>query len=126
MKISNFLLLSRVRAWKILSRRGGKMLNRVEPEVGQWYRSETGAVFEVVALDEEEGIVEIQYFDGAIEELDTETWYAQMLQPEAEPEDWSGPFDDLVADDFGDTEQVKHPEDLVNPIETLDWETKED
>ena len=98
------------------------MLNRFEPEVGQWYRNEAGAVFEVVALDEEEGIIEIQYFDGAIEELDMESWYAQLLQQEAEPEDWSGPFDDLVADDFGDTEMAPHPDERTNPIESLDWE----
>ncbi|MGM0594835.1 MAG: DUF6763 family protein [Pseudomonadota bacterium] len=98
------------------------MLNRQEPVVGQWYRNETGALFEVVAMDAEEGIVEIQYFDGDIEELDMEGWYAQMLQPEAEPEDWSGPFDDLVADDFGDTEQVRTPGEWANPLETLEWE----
>ena len=98
------------------------MLNRVAPEVGQWYRNEQGGLFEVVALDEEDGVVEIQYFDGTIEELDREAWYGQILQPEAEPEDWSGPFDDLVADDFGDTEQARSPDEWLNPIETLDWE----
>lgn len=72
-------------------------------------------------MDEEEGIIEIQYFDGAIEELDTESWYAQTLVAEAEPEDWSGPFDDLVADDFGDTETARHPEEHLNPLDTLDW-----
>ena len=102
------------------------MLHRLQPEVGQWYRNDAGALFEVVATDKEEGIVEIQYFDGAIEELDMDSWFAQMVQPEAEPEDWSGPFDDLVADDFGDTEQVRHPEDRVNPIEKLDWGESED
>lgn len=102
------------------------MLNRLEPEIGQWYRNEAGALFEVVAMEEEEGIVEIQYFDGTIEELDTESWYAQILQKEAEPEDWSGPFDDLVADDFGDTEQARSHEDLINPLETLDWEESGD
>jgi len=98
------------------------MLNRLGPEIGKWYRAESGAVFEVVAFDEEEGIVEIQYFDGAIEELDMDTWYGQLLQAQAEPEDWSGPFDDLVADDFGDTETARHPEEHGNPLDTLDWE----
>lgn len=102
------------------------MLHRLQPEVGQWYRNEAGALFEVVATDQEEGIVEIQYFDGAIEELDMDAWFAQMVQPEAEPEDWSGPFDDLVADDFGDTEQARHPDDRGNPIEKLDWRESED
>lgn len=98
------------------------MLHRQEPQVGQWYRNEAGALFEVVAMDGDEGIVEIQYFDGDIEELDMDAWYAQMLQPEAEPEDWSGPFDDLVADDLGDTEQARTPGEWTNPLETLDWE----
>lgn len=102
------------------------MLHRQQPEVGQWYRNESGALFEVVALEQEEGIVEIQYFDGAIEELDLDSWFAQRVRPEAEPEDWSGPFDDLVADDFGDTEQAPHPEDRVNPIDKLDWRESED
>jgi hypothetical protein len=97
------------------------MLNRLEPKVGKWYRNESGASFEVVAMDEDEGIVEIQYFDGAIEELDIDSWYSQRLLPGAEPEDWSGPFDDLVADDFGDTEQVRLPDERGNPLETLDW-----
>ncbi len=97
------------------------MLNRIEPEVGKWYRNDSGASFEVVATDEDEGIVEIQYFDGAIEELDIDSWHSQRFQPGAAPEDWSGPFDDLVADDFGDTEQARHPDERGNPLDTLDW-----
>jgi len=107
------------------------MLTRLEPVIGKWYRNETGSVFEVVAFDEEEGIVEIQHFDGAIEELDLESWFGQLLKVQAEPEDWSGPFDDLVADDFGDTDVVRcrddysNPldrEEYPNPLDTLDWE----
>jgi hypothetical protein len=98
------------------------MLSRLGPEIGKWYRNEAGAIFEVVAFDEEEGIVEIQYFDGAIEELDMESWFGQMPQEQAEPEDWSGPFDDLVADDFGDTETVRHPEEHGNPLDSIEWE----
>lgn len=96
------------------------MLNRLEPAVGQWYRNEQGDVFEVVAHEVDAGIVEIQYFDGAVEELDLDSWYGQMLSKCAEPEDWSGPFDDLVADDFGDTEIARHY-DEGNPLDTLDW-----
>lgn len=98
------------------------MLNRLEPEIGKWYRSESGAIFEVVALDEEEGIVEIQHFDGAIEELDMDGWFGQLLKAQAEPEDWSGPFDDLTADDFGDTDAVRNMDERSNPLDTLEWE----
>jgi len=107
------------------------MLNRLEPEIGKWYRNESGAIFEVVAFDEEEGIVEIQHFDGAVEELDLDGWFGQLLKANAEPEDWSGPFDDLSVDDFGDTDVVRYrtdhanPLDLeesANPLDGLDWE----
>ncbi len=97
------------------------MLNRLKPAVGLWYRNEQGAVFEVVAFEEEAGIIEIQHFDGAVEELDIDSWYSQMLTKSAEPEDWSGPFDDLVADDFGDTEAARHYDGQDNPLDTLDW-----
>jgi hypothetical protein len=99
------------------------MLHRLVPEVGQWYRNERGTLFEVVAFDDGEPVVEIQYFDGTLEELDMDAWYAQMLNAVAEPEDWSGPFDDLVNDDFGDTENVRNGSDeWGNPLDTLDWE----
>lgn len=107
------------------------MLNRLEPEIGKWYRNENGAIFEVVAFDEEEGIVEIQHFDGAVEELDLDGWFSQLIKAHAEPEDWSGPFDDLIADDFGDTDVVRYRdehsnpldrEEYSNPLDMLDWE----
>lgn len=98
------------------------MTTQFEPVVGDWYKTVEGMSFEVVAVDEDEGIVEIQYFDGAVEELDKETWYEMELAPREVPEDWSGPFDDLEKDDFGDTEEARHPEDWSGPLDTLEWE----
>ncbi len=94
------------------------------PEIGGWYKNEEGDSFEVIALDDDEGIVEIQYFDGAVEELDLETWYEMLLIPREPPEDWSGPFDDLERDDFGDTEEALRPQDWSGPLDTLDWGDK--
>lgn len=70
------------------------------PEVGEWYLSITGDSFEVVAYDAEEGTVEIQYFDGAIEELDMETWMEVAAEPIEPPEDVSGSLD-MMREDFG-------------------------
>ena len=97
------------------------MLNRLKPAIGQWYRNEQGAVFEVVAIEEEAGAIEIQYFDGAVEELDIDSWYSQMLTTSAEPEDCTGAFDDLTVDDLGDTEVARHHDEWNNPLDTLDW-----
>lgn len=47
-----------------------------EPVVGQWYRHlDKDYEFKVVAVDEDEGIVEIQYIDDEVEELDIDSWY---------------------------------------------------
>ncbi len=45
----------------------------IEPVVGDWYRSH-GQLFEVVATDEVEQLIEIQHADGNLEEMDLEDW----------------------------------------------------
>ncbi len=67
------------------------------PEVGEWYRTGTGNTLEVVAVDNEDGTVEVQYFDGTVEEFDLDDWEAQcangeIVEAEA-PEDWTGSVD---------------------------------
>ena len=47
------------------------MGNRLPPIVGNWYsHRDKGALFQVVALDEQAGTVEIQEFDGGLDEID--------------------------------------------------------
>ena len=99
------------------------MLHRLVPAIGQWYRNDSGELFKVVAYDPGDQLVDIQHFDSTLEELEMDSWYAQILHAEAEPEDWSGPFDDQVYDDFGDTDTVRHGgEEWSNPLDGLDWE----
>ena len=75
-------------------------MSDVDPIIGNWYRNhETGNDFEVVALDEDAQTIEIQYFDGEIEELDLDAWYELPIEGIETPEDWSGPFDQIDADD---------------------------
>ena len=68
-----------------------------QPGIGDWYRLNGGALFEVVARDDDDGTVEIQYFDGTVEEMDIEDWEAQWdegaLESAEAPEDWSGSVD---------------------------------
>lgn len=68
-----------------------------DPSIGQWYRVQGGESFEVVAIDDDDGTVEVQYFDGTVEELDLEDWEAQRANGDIEeaeaPEDWSGSVD---------------------------------
>ncbi len=92
---------------------GGTMKNHPVPAIGKWYLDNADhQLFEIVAIDEEDDTIEIQYFDGSIEELDSELWNEMELTSAAPPEDWSGPFDDLEADDMPDPD---------NPVETHEF-----
>lgn len=72
-----------------------------DPIAGNWYQDpDTGEKFEVVAVDEDAGTVEIRYVDGGSDELDLDTWYAQGPEPIDAPEDWSESLDDLEQDDL--------------------------
>jgi hypothetical protein len=63
------------------------------PTIGQWYRGPTGDLFEVVAIDNDDDTIEIQYFDGTLEEYDQDTWKLQGLIEADAPEDWTGSVD---------------------------------
>jgi hypothetical protein len=76
-----------------------------QPGIGDWYRLSGSALFEVVALDDDDGTVEIQYFDGTLEEMDIEDWDAQWedgaLETAEAPEDWTGSVDVESSDEDG-------------------------
>jgi hypothetical protein len=68
-----------------------------QPDIGEWYRIRGGDQFEVVAVDEDDGTIEVQYFDGTVEELDLGDWETQHANGEIEeadaPEDGKGSAD---------------------------------
>ena len=75
------------------------------PVVGKWYARPGGDSFEIVAFDADDGTIEIQYFDGTIEELDVEDWREELILPAEPPEDWTGSVD-------------VEPEDYENEFDT--------
>ena len=87
------------------------------PIIGAWYLEiETKERFEVVAKDEESNTIEIQYFSGEIEELDTDTWFAMHLASIASPKDWSGPFE-VDKEEFSELgDEVIHPRNWSDPF----------
>lgn len=74
-----------------------------QPDIGEWYRVREGSLFEVVAVDEDDHTIEVQYFDGTVEEMDFDDWSSQRANGEIEdaqaPEDWSGSVDVDTEDD---------------------------
>jgi hypothetical protein len=69
----------------------------MKPTIGNWYRLQGSESFEVVAFDEDDGTIELQYFDGTVEEMDIEDWHAAKeggsLEEIEPPEDWTGSVD---------------------------------
>jgi len=78
------------------------MSHNLKPVVGEWYRHlDKGQAFRVLSVERAEDLIEIQHFDGDLEELEFAEWFAMDLEPAAEPEDWTGPMDDVETDDLG-------------------------
>lgn len=89
------------------------------PKIGEWYKSQTGNKFEIVALDEEDDSIEIQHFDGTLEEFDVDSWIDQEFVSIEAPEDWSGSYD-IQTEDYGvDLESQSHI-DRSNPLDKID------
>ncbi|MEM7612605.1 MAG: DUF6763 family protein [Pseudomonadota bacterium] len=91
----------------------------VFPRVGRWYRRPNRALFEVVAIDEADGTVEIQYFDGTVAELELENWPKLLIQRMAPPEDWSGALD-VAPEDTVHDQDGQLPYDWSDPLEIIE------
>jgi len=92
-----------------------------EPVKGQWYENvEEDETFRVLSVDEDGELVEIEYLDGDIEEMDLDAWHEMDLERIEEPEGWAGGGDDEEEDDDEDDDD----EDLDD--EDDDWDEDDD
>ena len=90
------------------------MAREFEPVVGQWYENiDENDSFRVLSVDEDAELIEIEYLDGDIEEIDVDTWAEFDLEKIEQPEGWSGA--DITADEDDDDED-----------EDDDWDEDED
>ena len=86
------------------------MSREYAPVPGKWYENkEEDGTFRVLSVDEDDELVEIEYLDGEIEELDLDTWHELDLEPTEEPEGWSDDADE--DDDEEDEEDFDDDED---------------
>ena len=92
------------------------MTTVADPIIGSWYKDiENNLKFKIVAIDENDDSIDVQYINGDIGEYDTDSWYSSTFDYIEAPEDWSAPFDDLEIDDMGYTDTDEHkrnPEDI--------------
>ena len=105
----------------------GEMMTRVafavsrdyEPVAGQWYENlEEEESFRVLSVDEDSELIEIEYLDGDVEELDLETWHEMDLERTEEPEGWSESDDE----DTDEEEEWDEEDDEDDD----DWDDDED
>jgi len=93
-----------------------------EPVAGQWYENlEEEEQFRVLSMDEDSELVEIEYLDGDIEEIDLETWHEMDLDKIEEPEGWSESDDEDEADEEEDWDEDEDDED-----DDDDWDDDEE
>ena len=81
------------------------MSREYEPLVGQWYENiDEDETFRVISVDEDAELVELEYEDGEVEELDMDTWAEFNLEKVNQPEGW-------VASETLDEEEEEEDED---------------
>ncbi len=91
-----------------------------EPVPGQWYENlEEEEPFRVLSVDEDSELVEIEYLDGDIEEIDLETWHEMDLERTEEPEGWaeSQEEDEDEEDDEDDWDEDEDEDDDLDDEE---------
>lgn len=89
------------------------------PVVGEWYRRFNGALFEVVAIDRDDGTVEVQHFDGTVEEFDLDAWEELEFEEAQAPEDWTGSVD-VEPEDYESEREVAATGAWIDPLTSLD------
>lgn len=94
------------------------MAREYEPVAGQWYENiDENESFRVLSVDEDSELIEIEYLDGDIEELDLDTWREFDLDKIDQPEGWSAPEDE-------DEEEEKAEKDDEDDDD--DWDDDDD
>jgi hypothetical protein len=97
-----------------------EMATDADPIVSNWYQHlDKGQKFQIVAFNEGESVIEIQYFDGDIEEIDIDDWYLMDLEKIESPEDISGALDVSELDDLGSSITDTNPDDWDTPVNEL-------
>lgn len=85
------------------------MTTTTDPVLDRWYKDvENNLTFKIVAIDEKDESIEIQYINGDVGEYDNDTWYNSTLDYIEAPEDWSAAYGDVETDDLGYSDTDKH------------------
>lgn len=88
----------------------------MEPQVARWYDTDNEERFKILSIDREEDLIEVQYFDGDIEELTFSEWEDMVSEHKLEeveaPEGWD---DDEEEEDEEDEEEYDEDYEADGP-----------
>jgi hypothetical protein len=97
----------------------------VEPVEGSWYQYlDKGQKFEVLDVDEENGVVEIQYLDGDIDEINLDEWYDLEVAEIDEPDEWDEEEDD-DDDDLANADEEDEDDEEWEEDDDDRWDKKD-
>ncbi len=97
------------------------MTSKADPIIDAWYHYPAKAQkFKVTAFDDHTNTIEIQYFDGTLDEFDFNTWYGFDMERIEPPEDWTGPMDNIEIDDLNPVGTEMRREDWEAPYQEED------
>ncbi len=89
------------------------------PEIGNWYQNvRDEEVFEIVAINESDKTIDIQYADGRVDELDYTDWQSTPLVACAAPSDWQDVLE--TEHDLNPFDETREPIDPWTLIDGLD------
>ncbi|MBI3898331.1 MAG: hypothetical protein HY308_08540 [Gammaproteobacteria bacterium] len=75
-----------------------------DPVVGAMYQDSEGLAFEILSFNEDEGLIEIQYEDGDVDEIDIDAWYELDLEP-LKPGAWKNADEDEAEEEEEEEEK---------------------
>ena len=94
----------------------------IYPIIGNWYKnSNEMQLFEVVAIDEKNGTIEVQYEGGEIGEFDFDSWKEMMLTAAAQPEDGNAAYG-FSAEEYWMPDECNIVPEMENPLEYIEPE----
>lgn len=101
-------------------------MGKLAPIIGNWYRAEAqNMLFEVVAIDDHTGAIEIQYASGDLDEIEQDDWMECSLKSSPPPDDSEENYEQDNENDEARDDSVLwglHLNDMdLQGFDSLDW-----
>lgn len=95
----------------------------LQPEIGNWFEDiDSGMLFEVVAIDDLQQTVEVQYLDGTLDEFEFVQWHSLPVIGAPPPEDSNAAYGMTVVEQDPNASGFEFSTGL-GPLDTMEGES---